>query len=100
VVRVRVEATHSGSMGGEAMNAGDTSSLQREGTSMDHPMKKTSKSRWMQKATDKMKAKGTEGSETRLAHAAGESPMGWAREHYHDSGVNGRKARFAVNANK
>jgi hypothetical protein len=81
------------------MNAADLSSVEREGVAM-HPMKKTGKDRWMQSARNKMKKKGTEGSETRLAHAAGESPMEFARQHYHDSGAVGKKARFAVNANK
>lgn len=56
--------------------------------------------KWMQKATDKMKKKGTEGSETKAAHAAGESPMEFAHQHYHDKGKTGQKARFAVNAQK
>ncbi len=40
------------------------------------------------------------GSLTRLAKKAGESPMGFARKHYHDMGKVGQKARFAVNAQK
>lgn len=40
------------------------------------------------------------GSLTRMAHRAGESPMTYAREHYHSSGKVGQKARFAVNAQK
>lgn len=40
------------------------------------------------------------GSLTRIASRAGQSPMGFARAHYHDSGKVGQKARFAVNAQK
>lgn len=56
--------------------------------------------KWLQGARAKMKAKGTEGSLTRIAKKHGESPMGYAREHYHSKGKIGAKARFAVNAQK
>jgi hypothetical protein len=56
--------------------------------------------KWIQKAAKKMKKKGTEGSETKAAHAAGETPMKYAHQHYHDKGKTGQKARFAVNAQK
>lgn len=56
--------------------------------------------KWMQAATRKMEAKGTKGSLTRAAHRSGESPMTFAREHYHSKGKLGQKARFAVNAQK
>lgn len=35
------------------------------------------------------------GALTRKAHAAGESPMEFARQHEHDSGTTGRQARLA-----
>lgn len=56
--------------------------------------------KWMQGARERMEKKGTVGSLTRIAHAHGESPMTFAREHYHSSGVVGEKSRFAVNANR
>ena len=67
-----------------------------------HPAMKLKQrgSKWMQKATRGMKQRGTEGSLTRIAQAHGESPMEFAREHYHSPGKVGEKARFAVNANK
>lgn len=40
------------------------------------------------------------GALTRKAKAAGESVQRFAREHYHDSGLTGRQARFAVIARK
>jgi hypothetical protein len=40
------------------------------------------------------------GSLTAEAHKQGESPMEFAREHYHSKGKVGQKARFAVNAQK
>ena len=36
------------------------------------------------------------GALTRSAKAAGKSPMEFAREHQHDSGVTGRRARLAI----
>lgn len=53
---------------------------------------------WIQRTVNKKDFQ--EGSLTRLADKAGESPMSFAHEHYHDSGKIGQKARFAVNANK
>lgn len=35
------------------------------------------------------------GALTKQAHAAGESPMEFAKEHEHDSGVTGKRARLA-----
>jgi hypothetical protein len=55
---------------------------------------------WAQKATERMKEKGTEGSLTRIAQSHGESPMEFAREHVHSKGKVGAKSRFAVNINK
>lgn len=40
------------------------------------------------------------GALTKKASSAGESPMEFAHEHYHDSGQTGEQARFAVNAQK
>jgi hypothetical protein len=36
------------------------------------------------------------GALTKKAHAAGMSPMAFAREHEHDSGKTGQQARFAI----
>jgi hypothetical protein len=36
------------------------------------------------------------GALTKKAHAAGESPMGFAREHAHASGTTGKQARLAM----
>lgn len=66
----------------------------------DHPAMKL-KNRWAQKATKKMKEKGTEGSLTRIAHAHGESPLEFARSHTHDPNPKIReKSLFAANINK
>ncbi|WP_213775078.1 hypothetical protein [Bradyrhizobium sp. dw_78] len=40
------------------------------------------------------------GALTAKAKRAGQSPMAFARKHYHDSGLTGDQARFAVNAQK
>jgi hypothetical protein len=56
------------------------------------------KKKWIQTVTQAPGFK--EGALTAQAHAAGESPMEFAREHYHDSGTTGARARFAVNAQK
>ncbi len=40
------------------------------------------------------------GALTKQAHSAGETPMQLARQHQHDSGKTGARARFAVNVNK
>ena len=56
--------------------------------------------KWIQKATEKMKRKGTVGSLTKMAKSKGESPMQFARSHEHSKGKVGQKARFAVNVNK
>jgi hypothetical protein len=55
-----------------------------------------SNTNWIQKAVDPKE----KGSLTRIAKKAGESPMEFARDHYHAKGKVGEKARFAVNANK
>lgn len=49
---------------------------------------------WMQGAVKRP------GALTRKANRVGESPMTFARKHYHDSGLTGEQARFAVNAQK
>lgn len=54
--------------------------------------------KWIQKAANDPGFK--EGSLTRIAKKSGQSPMEYARAHYHDSGKIGQKARFAVNAQK
>ena len=59
--------------------------------------------KWMQKATNKMKKKGTEGSLTTAAHRAGyASPMAFARHVKSSPKASGKmkkKANFAINAN-
>ena len=40
------------------------------------------------------------GALTKKANSAGESPMEFAREHYHSKGLTGEQARYAVNAQK
>jgi hypothetical protein len=50
--------------------------------------------KWMQGAVKRP------GALTAKAHAAGESPMTFAHEHYHSPGLIGQEARFAVNAQK
>jgi hypothetical protein len=40
------------------------------------------------------------GALTEKAQKAGQSPMTFAREHYHSSGLTGQQARYAVNAQK
>ena len=74
----------------------------KESVSADHPFHrlKSKGKKWLQGATAKMKAKGTEGSLTRIAESHGESAMQYAHQHYHDSGSVGKKSRFAVNAQK
>jgi len=47
-----------------------------------------------------MAEKGTKGSLTKIAKSHGESPMAFAKGHYHAKGKVGEKARFAVNAQK
>ena len=56
--------------------------------------------KWMKSATDRMAEKGTKGSLTKIAKSHGESPMAFAKGHYHAKGKVGEKARFAVNAQK
>jgi hypothetical protein len=60
--------------------------------------------RWAQKATDRMKEKGTEGSLTAAAHKAGYgSPMEYAshvKSSPTASGKMKKKANFALNINK
>jgi len=69
----------------------------------NHPARKlASGTKWMQKATKRMKAKGTEGSLTRIAKEHGESAMQFAHQHLHDTAHPKweKKSQFAVNANK
>lgn len=40
------------------------------------------------------------GALTKKAKREGDSPMEFAREHYHSKGRTGQQARFAVNAQK
>lgn len=49
---------------------------------------------WMQGAVKRP------GALTKKATSAGETPMAFARQHYHASGRTGEQARFAVNAQK
>ncbi|MDE2104280.1 MAG: hypothetical protein KGL39_43990 [Patescibacteria group bacterium] len=56
-------------------------------------MKKKAK-KWMQRAVKRP------GALTKKAHAAGMSPMEFARKHKHSSGRTGRQARFALIASK
>ena len=67
---------------------------------IDAPLDEAGKKKWIQKAVNKMERKGTEGSLTKAAHKAGESPMEFARAHKHSKGKVGKKARFALNVNK
>lgn len=53
--------------------------------------------KWMQKARDAMKKKGTVGLFGKKAAAAGESTQEYAREKYHAPGTLGKEARFAAN---
>lgn len=52
--------------------------------------------RWMQKASEKMKEKGTEGSFTRIAKSHGRSTHEEAEHDKHKSGKIGQKARMAL----
>jgi hypothetical protein len=52
------------------------------------------KEKWMQGVVKRP------GAETAKAHAAGQSPMEFARKHEHSKGLTGEQARFAVNAQK
>lgn len=52
------------------------------------------KSKWIQKGLKRP------GALTKKAKASGQSPMAFAHKHYHDSGLTGQQARYAVNANK
>lgn len=54
------------------------------------------KDKWMQSAVPQSHR----GRLTRKARRAGESPMQFAREHYHSPGKTGRQARAAVNMQK
>jgi hypothetical protein len=85
------------------MSAFTTIPLQKEKVmDEDHPMRAVTsvkKKKFIQPAVEKMKEKGTVGSLTRLAHAAGESTSKFAHEHYHDKSKVGAKSRFDVNLN-
>ena len=50
--------------------------------------------KWMQAAVKRP------GAATRKANAAGETVSEWSRSHYHDKGLSGQQARFAVTAGK
>lgn len=50
--------------------------------------------KWMQDAVKRP------GALTQKANKAGETPMQFAREHYHSKGLTGEQARYAVNAQK
>lgn len=68
-------------------------------------MYKSGGKRWAQKATERMKRKGTEGSLTRIAHSHGySSPLKFARHVEANpsdySSKTEKKARFAANINK
>lgn len=83
------------------MNASDIAAVSMEKVGPADSIRKLAKGgKWMQNARARMKKKGTEGSLTRIAKSHGESAMEFAHEHYHDSGAVGKKARFAVNAQK
>jgi hypothetical protein len=56
--------------------------------------------KWMQKAAEEMKEKGTVGSFSRAAKKAGESTQSFAREKASAQGKMGKKARFALAASK
>lgn len=60
--------------------------------------------KWIQKATEKMKSKGTEGSLTAAAHKAGySSTMEYAQHEKSSPNASGKmkkKANFALNVNK
>ena len=56
--------------------------------------------KWMQKASERMRAKGTVGSFTRAAKHAGKSVGEFAKEKAHAPGKMGKKARFALVARK
>lgn len=51
--------------------------------------------RWMQKAAASIKAKGHKGIFSAAAHRAGKSTSEFAREHEHDKGKLGKRARLA-----
>lgn len=59
-----------------------------------------SNGKWMQKAGERMRKKGTEGLFTRKAKAAGKSVGEYAREEKHAPGKLGKEARFAAVARK
>lgn len=50
--------------------------------------------KWIQKGLKRP------GALTAKAKKSGKSPMAFAKAHYHDSGLTGQQARYAVNANK
>ena len=52
--------------------------------------------KWMQKAADSIKAKGTKGSFSRMAKKAGESTHAFAEEKQSAPGKTGKKARLAL----
>ena len=56
--------------------------------------------KWMQKAAERMKEKGTVGSFSRMAKEHGMSTQAFARKEKHAGGKIGKKANFALNAAK
>lgn len=67
----------------------------------DSPLAAISKrpKKWAQKATERMKEKGTVGSLTAMAKKSGQSTSAFAHSHYNSPGKVGAKARFDVNLN-
>ena len=53
-------------------------------------------SRWMQKASEKIKSSGHAGVFRAAAHRAGKSTHEFAEEHKHSSGKVGKRARLAL----
>jgi hypothetical protein len=52
--------------------------------------------KWMQKVSEGIKKRGTEGAFTRQAKAAGKSVAEYAQEKKHAPGKTGRRARLAL----
>jgi len=52
--------------------------------------------RWMQKVSEGIKKRGTEGVFSSAAHRAGKSTHAFAEEHKHSSGKVGKRARLAL----
>jgi hypothetical protein len=86
------------------LDASGIAPVSKEGVmDSNHPARKLASGvKWAQKATKRRKAKGTEGSLTRIAKEHSESPMGFAQKHLHDTAHPKweKKSQFAVNVNK